>query len=420
MTGLRELEKRLKEEPDNLGLRVTVAGALREAGRHDEAVELYRSVAIAYRDQGRQQQAIAVCRSILEIAPDDIRCHALLAALVAGHKGRASHDTAQVLAARTVAVEPADPVAPRRSSYDETPLPRAIPYHEADPTTKSVKKQHADSEADLPAAEGVKTRPGSEDGTKPEVTGMANAARRISASLIASTDEDGLYDAVDLAADLAAELETRQRPKIESDDLLKISRPPPTAPVDRIDFDDAPTPSPVDAEARDRDTEEELTSPRELAEPTWTREPKTGPVGGTTASVLESAFFAPLPPARREAVFSRFHRRAVAAGSTVIRQGETEHSLVIVGRGRLEVKAERADGKLVLVTAIGPGEYVGEAALLARLPAPAHVIAAIDSELLALQPRDFYEIAGAFPALWAELKDLAERRTRELQAKLKR
>ena len=35
-----------------------------------------------------------------------------------------------------------------------------------------------------------------------------------------------------------------------------------------------------------------------------------------------------------------------------------------------------------------------------------------------LAPRDFYEIAGAFPALWAALKQAAERRTREQDARL--
>src|SRR3954466_8341715 len=84
--ALKELEKRLKQEPTNLGLRVQVAGMLREAGRSIEAVELYRSVALAYRDQGRAAQAVAVCRSILEIAPDDMACQGLLAQL----QGRSS------------------------------------------------------------------------------------------------------------------------------------------------------------------------------------------------------------------------------------------------------------------------------------------------------------------------------------------
>ena len=79
--ALKDAEKRLKAEPNNLGLRVQVAGLMREAGRSTEAVELYRSVALAYRDQGRKNQAIMVCRSILEIAPDDVACNALLSQL---------------------------------------------------------------------------------------------------------------------------------------------------------------------------------------------------------------------------------------------------------------------------------------------------------------------------------------------------
>jgi hypothetical protein len=410
--GLRELERRLKDEPDNLGLRVTVAGAMHDAGRKAEAVELYRSVAMAYRDQGRTQQAIAVCRSILEIAPDDAGCTALLAALTGGTK---SLETGPV----------------RRSSLDETPLPGPLPYHVADPTTRSLKKL---SDIDLPVEpthEGAKTRPGSEDSTRP-VTGIANAARRISASLSASSD-DGIYD-----IDMSSELDTRQRPRIESDELKKISRPPPTAPVQRVDFDDAPTRPPaardLDALGDDGvpipDTEEELTVPRELPdvaagsgvrgrpganEVTRVREP----ISNTSTAMLGALFFAPLPAQRRAAVLSRFHRRAVRGGETVIAQGTAEPSLIIVGRGRLEVRVERPDGKLVVVGSVGSGDYIGEAALLSRSPAAAHVIAATDAELLVLLPHDFYEIAGAFPALWAQLKDVAERRAREQQAKLR-
>ncbi len=435
--GLRELEKRLLSEPDNLGLRVAVAGAMCEAGRQADAVELYRSVAVVYRDQGRTQQALAVCRSILEIAPDDVRCHALVASLVAGHKGRAQHDTAQLIGARSVEIEPVRKPEPqpvrsepqvesepfRRSSYDETPLPRPLPYHVADPTTRSLKKL---SEADLPAAEGVETRPGSDDGTRPEVGGMASAARRISAQLIAATDEESGYETLDLTA----ELETRQRRRIESSELKKISLPPPTAPVERVDFDDAVTPPPRDSEAsgvpsRDHDTEEELTVPREMPLEADAKGVLRTPLAnlpghGTTGALLSSAFFAPLPAVRRGAVLGRFQRKLVAAGSTVIRQGEGEHPLVIVARGRLEVRAERADGQIVPVTSVGSGEYIGEVGLLGRLPSAVHVIATLDGEVLVLPPRDFYEIVGAFPALWAELKDVAERRSRELAAKLRR
>ena len=157
MTKLRDLERRLKEEPENLGLRVAVAGALREAGRHADAVELYRSVAIAYRDQGRTQQAIAVCRSILEVAPDDARCQALLATLLA---------SSDLLEAGIPSLVPAGTESSdQRSWHEETPLPPALPHHIADPTTRLRRV----SEAELPTADDGPTIPGSEPGTLPEI-----------------------------------------------------------------------------------------------------------------------------------------------------------------------------------------------------------------------------------------------------------
>jgi len=366
VSKLKELEKRLREEPDNLGLRVMVAGAMREAGRQNEAVELYRSVAIAYRDQGRTQQAIAVCRSILEIAPYDDRCHALLNAL---------------------APPPVEPV--RRSSMEETPLPRALPYHVADPTTQSLKKLSeisiATDVSTIAPLDGEPTRPGSED-TPPAaaVAGIANAARRISASLVQE--------------DLAAELDTRQRPRIESADLERISQPPPTVPFERIEVDSS-------EEEHTEERTEEPTEPRDMLGLARAKVP--------LRSALASPFFAPLPVDRRAQVAAMFERKAVPSGTTVIRQGESNHPLILVARGRLDLRAERTDGQLVQVGTIGIGEYVGEAALLQRTPAIAHVVAATDADLMLLAAKDLLELARVYPALWAELKDVGERRRRE-------
>ena len=140
MSGIRrleELEHRLREEPDNLGLRVMVAGALREDGRRDDAIRLYRSVAVTYRDQGRPQQAIAVCRGVLEFAPDEPSFRELLAAL-----------TGQ-------------------------PAPAAAP-------------------ASLPALSRSQLPPSLQDEIEgyPEIESIANAARMISDALIAASRQD--------------------------------------------------------------------------------------------------------------------------------------------------------------------------------------------------------------------------------------
>ncbi len=78
---LKELERALRQDPENLVLRLKVAAAMREVGRRDEAVAMYRSVAVAYHKQNRLAQAIAVCRSVLEIEPSQRETQALLAEL---------------------------------------------------------------------------------------------------------------------------------------------------------------------------------------------------------------------------------------------------------------------------------------------------------------------------------------------------
>jgi hypothetical protein len=379
VTRLQELERRLAEEPENLGLRVAVAEALRDAGRHADAVELYRSAAIAYRDEGRAQQAIAACRSLLEIAPDDARGRALHAALDGEAAPRAS--------AASLADEPEE-VTARRSWSEDTPLPPALPYHVADPTSRLRRI----SESDLPTSEDAPTRPGSSDSLLPQVSGIANAARRISASLIAahvsSDDEEISID-------------------IEADEPEPLGSSPGAVPHARDDDDD------------------DQTQPRDLPlglRRSWTPADTRGLVaaalgGGAVSGPLGFAFFAPLPAERRAAVLARFSRRSVPPGTVVIRQGEVGPSFVLVASGQLEVRADRA-GRTIDLGAIGPGEHIGEAPLLARAPARGSVVAATEAELLLLSPRDFYDIAGTFPALWAELKALAERRTREHDARV--
>ena len=295
-----------------------------------------------------------------------------------------------------------------------------MPYHVADPTTKSLKKlSEVDLAAtpdpdDLPVSEDAKTRPGSEDGTR-SVKGIANAARRISSAL---TNPE----------DLSAELDTRQRPRIESDELDKIAHPPPTVPVELaiIDDDDdiatAPPSITRDMRARTGDDDEEddgvpTLSDEDQDEPTHPRDtPLDLMIRTENEGPLGSAFFQPLPLDKRDVVLARFHKKSVKRGTTVIRQGEVGHSLVVVVRGQLDARVDRKGGPIELA-AIGTGEFVGEGSLLARTPSPVQIVAATDCELLLLTPRDFYEIAGAFPALWAELKDVAERRKRELNAR---
>ncbi|HEY5933336.1 MAG TPA: cyclic nucleotide-binding domain-containing protein [Kofleriaceae bacterium] len=364
-SALRELGqalRRLRDEPDNLGLRVQVAGALRETGRHEDAVELYRSVAIAYRDQGRTQQAIAVCRSILEFAPHDPVCEALLEVLLPP----ANAEAVEAVEAVEVDVElDRTPDPARHSPMDLTPLPVPLPYHIADPTARLLERFSA-SELEVT---GVPHRPDSEEATHPEYN-------RAIAAMDASHDED-----------LAVELDTRKRPRIETGEMAKISGPPPTVPVMLVDLDDdlvatlPPPPSRAD---------DEQTVPREV--------PETPDNAAT-----RGAFFSAIPTDRRAGVLARFVRKTLPVGSTIVKSGETGHPLVLVERGVLEARV--GGDEPVTLARIEAGDFYGEATLMSRSAARMSLVAASEVELLVLSARDFYELTGLFPQLWKSLAD---------------
>jgi CRP-like cAMP-binding protein len=76
-------------------------------------------------------------------------------------------------------------------------------------------------------------------------------------------------------------------------------------------------------------------------------------------------------------------------GAVLIRQGEIGETFYVIESGRARVSVEE-DGKETLVTERGPGEYVGEIALLLDVPRTATVTALTPIRALSLR-RDVFE-----------------------------
>lgn len=375
---LKELAQRLADEPDNQGLRVTIAGHLREAGRVAEAVEHYRTVAIAYRDLGRTLQAIAVCKSLLAIAPDDARCKALLAELEAPARPPPAPPEAPTKKPR-VSAEPATPAPPRRpevlltrlssGSLDETPLPVPLPHHVADPTSSIQKISEVED-------------------TNPR-------ARGSSVEVTEPASDDDLID-------------THQRSRISTGNITRLEPAPDdslTHPMSRLMFGEEDPSDPPALAPPPGDTEDEMTVPVELLAAQVT-DRVVVLHKKTAVDPFSTTVFSHLPVERRAAALSRFHRRTIAAGDTLIARNATNHPFILVLRGELEVRPHAKPP-----FSVGPGEYAGEDSLLSRSAATATVVATKDTHLLMLLPGDFYELVGAFPALWAELTATAAARS---------
>ncbi len=101
--------------------------------------------------------------------------------------------------------------------------------------------------------------------------------------------------------------------------------------------------------------------------------------------------------------------REYKPGDIAIKEGEKGDELFIVLSGRVAVVRGEAT-----LTHLGPGEHVGEMALIRATPRSASVIAEIDSEMVAIRRSDFFEILRrehelAIKFLWQFLGVLADR-----------
>jgi len=98
--------------------------------------------------------------------------------------------------------------------------------------------------------------------------------------------------------------------------------------------------------------------------------------------------------------------------------GDPTDSLYIVLSGRLKVMMSDADGKEVILTILGPGEFFGEMGLIDDAPRSASVVAIESCELLAITRRDFKKcLAENFEMSMAVMRGLV-RRLREADRKI--
>ena len=111
-------------------------------------------------------------------------------------------------------------------------------------------------------------------------------------------------------------------------------------------------------------------------------------------------------------------RRSVARGTIIMAAGDPTDSLYIVLSGRLKVMMSDADGKEVILTILGPGEFFGEMGLIDDAPRSASVVAIEPCELLAINRRDFKKcLAENFEMSMAVMRGLV-RRLREADRKI--
>ena len=143
------------------------------------------------------------------------------------------------------------------------------------------------------------------------------------------------------------------------------------------------------------------------------------PATTVSTAVLKSVpLFASFPDEQLHALAALITRRSAPRSSLIMAAGDATESLYVVISGRLKVMMGDAEGKEVILSLIGPGEFFGEMGLIDDSPRSASVIAIEPCELLSLSRRDFKKfMAENFDMTMAVMKGLV-RRLREADRKI--
>lgn len=109
----------------------------------------------------------------------------------------------------------------------------------------------------------------------------------------------------------------------------------------------------------------------------------------STAVLKAVPLFAGFPEDQLRMLTTMVTRRSAARTTTIMAGGDATDSLYIVLSGRLKVMMSDSDGKEVILSILGPGEFFGEMGLIDDEPRSASVVTIEPCELLAIAKRDF-------------------------------
>lgn len=103
----------------------------------------------------------------------------------------------------------------------------------------------------------------------------------------------------------------------------------------------------------------------------------------------------------------------LAAGSTLVQQGDLGREAFVVVEGEAVASIDGSE-----VAVLGPGDCIGEIALLDKGPRSATVVARTDMSVLVLDPREFKGLLLQVPAIAIKVATALAERVRVLDSKL--
>lgn len=116
-----------------------------------------------------------------------------------------------------------------------------------------------------------------------------------------------------------------------------------------------------------------------------------------------NTFLGGLPDAALDSLIRKGHAKKFAKGEIACRRNEPGDSMLLILSGRLKITNVNADGKQVVLNFPGPGDLIGEIAVLDGRERTASAVAMENSEAFAIYSRDLLPTIGAYPEVMLEI-----------------
>ena len=107
---------------------------------------------------------------------------------------------------------------------------------------------------------------------------------------------------------------------------------------------------------------------------------------------------------------ARARRLVIPAGTPLTTEGRAPDGVFMLLSGFADVVAAGDEGQERRLRRIGPGQAVGEMAMLTGQPASATVRAVVDTMVLQISTADFHEVAATVPRLYRNLSIMLSHR----------
>lgn len=124
--------------------------------------------------------------------------------------------------------------------------------------------------------------------------------------------------------------------------------------------------------------------------------------------------FSGLSPGELEGLATLISPHRYTAGETIFHEGDAGTALYIIEKGEVKIVLGSPEGKEVVLTLLGPGDFFGELALLDGEPRSADAVAMETSDLLRLLRQDFLRFVAEHPQVAINLMAVLSRRLRRV------